>query len=603
MVLIFLFAVRPALNLAASAKEGMVLAQNLKTALALQNFPEMQTSVQGLEELLQKVDKDFSRLGYLKWVPFLNNYYNDGQHFLTAGEHGLKVGSIILTALEPFKDALGWGGPTFKVVTGEEKLAQLVQIAPQILPQLERATLEIDKFRQEINAIDPNRYPEQFKGFKVRESLVTMKDSLNGAQDILKNSQPILAALPKALGAATPQTYLILFQNDKELRPTGGFLTAYALISFDAGQMRVIRSGDIHELDGDRSYLPGPPVLLRVLQLPNWYLRDTNFSPDFKQAMSDFELYYNKNGNPPVNGVIALDTAFVESFLEISGPINVPEYADDFSGFVNLPQSCQVGGDSFTAENVVCRLELYSERLLAHTPQRKALLGDLMNHLLDWIYNAPPQKWYGLVQNAFSQASQKHVLLYLHDATLQGLVENYNFAGVVPPDADGQDYLYINDANLAGQKSDLYIQREISQEINIAEDGTLTKKLALAYSNTGPWDGWLNTYNRDYVRILVPKGSKLIGSTGGRQATNTFEDLGKTVFDNFLITAPGETSNFTVEFELPFKIEKSGGFQLSGYNLLIQKQPGKASEKYIIKINGQVHEYELDTDRELSFQL
>lgn len=602
-VLGFVFVVRPVRNLMVNAKEGQSLAQNLKTALAQQNYAEMQKSVGNLERLLQKTDHDFSRLGYLRLVPFLNDYYNDGRHFLGAGEHGLKAAAIILTALEPFKGTLGWGGPTFKEVTGEEKLAQLVQITPQIVPELEQAILEIDKFRQETDGIDPNRYPQEIRGVKVRENLKTVKDSLNKIQDILKNSRPILTALPKALGATTSQTYLILFQNDKELRPTGGFLTAYALIRFDAGKLSILRSGDIHELDGDRSYLPGPPVLLQKLVLPNWYLRDTNYSPDFKKSMQDFLIYYNNNGNPSINGIVALDTAFVESFLEISGPIKVPEYADDFSGFVNLPESCRVGGDSFTAENVVCRLELYAERLLAKSPQRKALLGDLMNHLLDWVYNAPAQQWYGLVQNALSQASQKHVLLYLHDETLQDLVESYNFAGRVKDIDEGSDYLYINDANLAGQKSDLYMQREISQEVMIVQDGTLTKKVTLNYENTGPWDGWLNTYNRDYVRILVPAGSRFISSSGGVQKTNSFEDLGKTVFDNFLITAPGETSTFTVEYELPFKIDKSKGFQLSDYKLLIQKQPGKPGEKYSISINSQSQEIDLETDKELSFPL
>ena len=51
------------------------------------------------------------------------------------------------------------------------------------------------------------------------------------------------------LGKDKPRKYLVLFQNDAELRPTGGFLTGFAVIQVDKGKISVIQSDDIYKLD------------------------------------------------------------------------------------------------------------------------------------------------------------------------------------------------------------------------------------------------------------------------------------------------------------------------------------------------------------------
>ena len=576
---------RPALALYQQAELAKPHLASLKIGLITQNLPQIQAEVAELDQIRTESAEIYQRLGWLKLIPWVGNYYRDGQHVFEAGEAGIEAAQIMVTALEPFEDI--------------EKLTQLFVTSPQIISQLEEALQKIAGIRAEITQINPQRYPAEIKGFKIRSSLESAIAALDNAEGFLADAGPLLHTLPQALGAKEPQNYLILFQNDKELRPGGGFITAYALVQFNQGVFSILQSDDIYNLDHGHVLLPTPKPIIRFLKVPGFYMRDTNFSPDFKESMEDFLVYYDAAGAPPVAGIIAIDTQFVESFLEITGPISVPEYQQDFSGWPNLPESCRVGGTDFTTENVVCRLELYAEKILSGSSQRKALIGDLMGHLVDWLFTAPPDAWPPILKNVVEQSQTKHLLIYFKNETLQKLAEDYHLAGRLREDFE-TDFLHVSDANLAGAKSDLYMDRRYRLEVKTTDDRRITNKLTLTYTNTGLYDGWLNTTNRDYVRIYVPQGSTLVDSSGGSYETTTFEDLGKTVFDNFLQTPPLQTIEFMVEYQLPLEVSRKSSRE---YELLIQKQPGKGAEEWAVVVNGEERVILLDRDERLNFKL
>lgn len=597
----YLSLVRPALILLTDVKEGIVLAKEVKTGLTMQDLTKLSGNLETLEEVSTRTSQDFAKLKLVRFVPVLSAYYRDGEHLFAAAKYGISASKKTINSLIPFQEVLGLGGIEVRQVSAQEKLEQLVRISPQLIPSVEESLGEINLLRKELDQINPQRYPEKVGQYSIRETLKAVRQELDGLEKMLVNAKPLLAAVPRALGREQTQRYLILFQNDKELRPTGGFITAYALIEFRGGKFKIVESDDITRLDNDRSYLPAPWPILQLLKVKAWFLRDTNFSPDFDVSMETFREYYNRNGNPPIAGIIALDTQFVESLLELSGPIFVDEYSTDFSDYPDLPASCRLGSKDFTAENVVCRLELYAERLLHGNLKRKALLGDLMGKLVDWAFKMPPNLWKPFAQNIIAQASEKHILVSFDDPALQKLAEDYNFAGRVR-DFEG-DYLYINDANLAGAKSDLYIKRKVEQKIQIGKDGSVIKKLTLIYTNTGAYDGWLNTTGRNYVRVLVPRGVRLIASSGGDLKTSVFEDLGKTVFENFVRVPPLQTAAIEFEYELPFKLEPRKGFKLGEYKLLIQKQPGVEEVEHILEVAGQSQIFNLRADREIKVGL
>lgn len=591
----YFFIFRPAYAVYQKAMEITQTGMQLKEALANQNLEESLTNIKTLKLQIVALNKDYGQLQFFRYVPFVNKYYKDGEAGISAGNHGLIAGELLLTGIEPFASVFGFQTKSGadEEVSADQKLEELVKLMPQLLPSFDAALEELDEVEKQLQEIDPNDYPKKIKGYSIQDTLIQVKDTFTNGNKFAHDARPVLAKLPEAMGEPNPVNYLILFQNDKELRPTGGFITAYALVTMDRGRFKIIRSEDIYNIDHDESYLSAPDPIKRYL-VPGLYMRDSNFSPDFQKSMQDFEVYYNHLSDfPKIEGIIAVDTEFVRSFMEVTGPLYIAEY-----------------GETFEAENIVYELELYSEKILSGYT-RKDLLGKLMGEMVNKVFSSKKDQWRPLMNKGIEEMNNKHMLFYFHDEIWQNFAQEYNFAGRIK-DYDG-DYLHVNDANLGGLKSDYWVEREVNQKINIADDGTVTKEVAITFYNRGAYDGWLNAQTRTYTRIYVPLGSKLISSEGGDYGSNAevSEDLGKTVFANFTRTSPLTSQTIKFTYELPFKLKGVGLLGKKDYKLMVQKQSGLGKPqpnlnrpKYTVEINGKmITEYELMTDNEFQWSL
>ena len=569
----------------------------MKSAVNDQHLGQIKTQLNGLDATLDQLQKDIQSFSFVRFVPHLKFYYQDSERILAAGKHGLAAAHILIDGLEPFASVLGLSEDV-EDVSAQEKIAQLAQVAPSLLPSVEAAQNELNFALAEIEQLRPQIYPQEIKGIAIRSELTRLKENLPQLQSQLGDIKPLLQELPSLMGVTFTRNYLILFQNDMELRPTGGFITAYAIAQMENGKFSIIASDDIYSLDNESTFLSIPEPILYHLKVSGFFMRDTNFSPDFKKSMQDFQFYYDRIGNIPIDGIVALDTHFVEALLKLSGPISVPGYSLDFGGFPNLPESCKAGGGEFTAENVICRLELYAQKVYLRFGDRKAILGELMGKMVDWALNTPSEQWPELIKLAGGQLGEKHLLIYLHNEKAQGLAEKYNWAGRIQETSEHSDYLHINQANLAGLKSDMYMRRNVKYQVDAAEDGTLTAKLTLTMRNTGAYDGWLNSTARNYLRIYVPLGSELIAHSGGEYLQpQVFEDLGKTVLSNFVLTRPLSESILAFEYKLPFKFEPGQGFDTNQYELLIQKQPGLDAPEYEVGVGDYKALFSLTSDK------
>ena len=573
----------------AQAKVVQHQVEVLKAAVEDQNLTTLKNELPKLQHELDALQQQSQRLSFTSFLPFIGHYYNDGQHAFAAVHEGLEGGQILLEALEPYAPVLGFKSEASATVVdkpNDERVAELVLLMPAILPALDEATVYFAKANQEMGQIQVGRYPEQipFTKLNVRQQLTEIKDQIKGLDEGITKARPVLEILPSVLGAEESKRYLLIFQNDKELRPTGGFMTSVAYITFQNGKFEVSNSEDIYGIDKGASYLPVPVPMQLYNNASELYLRDTNWSPDFMKSMEDFELYYNRSGNLPVDGYLTLDTQFVEDLMHVTGPVNVEGYGE-FSA-----EPIEVNGAHVS--KVVYELELIAQRS-GLGDERKSVIGDLMKELINKVFSEPVTKWPDYLELMLKMGQEKHVLLNFHDNRAQELAEDNNFAGRIVTTQAPVDYLHINDANLAGLKTNFYLQQKTIQDITVADDGTVTKKLTITYTNTGSFDGWISATARNYTRVYVPFGSKLISATGGEQEVDVMDELGKTVFDNFVLVKPKESKTITFTYELPFKID-------SRYQALIQKQPGAQNWNYITIVNGEEQQVVLDGDKELT---
>ena len=219
-----------------------------------------------------------------------------------------------------------------------------------------------------------------------------------------------------------------------------------------------------------------------------------------------------------------------------------------------------------------------------------------MNSVLANALVQPKDKLAGLAQAAWESLTEKHVLFYLFDGKAQEAVESFNIAGRLKPTPEGGDYLHINDANLGGRKSNLYVTQEVNQEVEVKGDGSVEKTLTITYKNNQSYDGWLNSVLPNWTRIYVPKGSSLISIDGLEDKVDPYEELGKTVFAGGFKLRPQGVVKLTVKYKLPFKVKGE-------YKMLVQKQPGLDAPLYTLKVKRQTEEYLLKSDHLFRFRI
>lgn len=574
------------------AKQALSSAAKVAGAAKLQDLDATKAYIKDARGDLRKVKLSLAAFTPLRVTPFFGWYVADAQRGVNSAIAALSAAETITDAVTPYADVLGLKGEgTFLGGTAQERIALAIETLSKVTPQLEKIGSDLKVTKEQIDRIESWRYPNFLPG-KPGSKLQTAKTAIDQIESFVVEAGPLIEVLPNIMGSSQEKKYLILLLNDKELRPLGGFITAYAIFRVNKGNLESEGSEDIYQLDSSLTKrIPAPyPISKYLPNVPNLNIRDSNLSPDYLASIKQFEeLYANTAGPQDIDGIIALDTRFVLDMINVLGPI-------------------EVVGTKFTADEVeecACPHIIYELEKYADQPvdfekgQRKGIIGILMQQMMAKTFDAPKSTWPNILSTIISSLQKKDLLLYFKDVKSQEAAEKINFAGRLY-NYDG-DYLHINEANFAGAKSNLYIIEEVKQVIKKGKDNNIEKKVTIEYKYPRRGDNCslerkgglcLAGIYRDFIRIYVPKGSTLTKSSGIEVALTTSEDLGKTVFEGFLTIRPEGTAKIELEYTVPVKIENE-------YKLLIQKQPGTPGHSYEIEAFGKRQKaFPLETDKE-----
>jgi len=601
-----IFVLRPAKKMLASVSVLQTLSNEAADALKKQDLGLVNTKLSQIEDQMKVTQADLTGFSWMKIVPFANRYYQDGVYGLSAGGELITASKVAIQAITPYADILGLKGLASTgdgAKTAEDRINFILNTLDKVKPQLEQIGVHLEKAKVELSHIDPNRYPTEFRGMALRPIIVTGISLVDQAAVLTNDARPLLEKSPYLLGMESPRKYLLLFQNDAELRPTGGFMTAYSIVQVHKGKLSIIQSNDIYTLD---EKFPGKiaapqPILKYLPKVPYWYLRDQNLSPDYKVSMDTFYPNYLKTKSPEVDGVVSIDTQVLVNLLKITGPIGVSgfgTYSAENDKRCNCPQVfyelesfADVEGpvvwDSVSG-NIVFQPRNYGNR--------KSFIGPMMQAVMSNVMAQPKSRMGNMFSAAMDLIAAKHIQFYFLDADAQKAAETFNLSGRIRE--TDKDYLFVVDTNFAGAKTNAWV--EYSADLKIETGSTEnTNTLTLTYKNPQHYFEdpktklKLNGVFRDWLRVYVPKGSKLIETKGFETGEGSGEDLDKTVIEGFFTLTPLNTKTITIKYKTPVKSK-------SPYELLIQKQAGSKAFPYEIIINNKKQpEVILDSDKEL----
>ncbi len=600
-VLGYLIVGRPLIRLVGYGKNLKADITVIRTGFVNRDLIEIRQGVDNAETNLASIENslenDFKLLGRL---PFVDYYYQDAGKFLTAGKHVLSSVRELADLVEPFADAMGLRVSEEQEIVALnliEAISSWVAIMPEIAEDTDGLIGELSLAGDSLNGVDFNKYPEKVGKYEIRANMLLIQSVLTSLRKAAPDIKNALLTIPRLVGAdGTELRYMIIMQNDKELRPTGGFWTNYATFKVRNATLNSdFSSYDMYSidfiLDAIDSYytFPQPPAAYTTyLKVPRLYARDTNYSPDFPTSLENFNLYYDMAMQiapgqiKPVDGFIAIDTQVLEELLEITGPVTV-------------------GGLTYTSENVVLELEKIASLTLKEQAGRKDVLGYLMQAMLINVFESKSNLWSPLIEKGIDLSARKHILYFMYDQEAQAMIEEYGIGGRIADPVEG-DYAYVVSTNLGGDKTNWFVDKVVTHKLEKSEDRWVrTVSMDYTYNMPESSYGAFATRYQDWVRLYVPEGSELIESTGfDQKLTGGGPERGKDYFDGFLGMAPGEKRTVSFKYYLP-----DGIIDLDNgkYSLLIQKQPGIDVETHIINLPDYTRTVELDKDFEVEVKL
>jgi hypothetical protein len=423
---------------------------------------------------------------------------------------------------------------------GKVDLAPLVKAQPAV----QRATTTLAKADRDATAIDTSDTlsPVTSAVNQLRNAVA----SVAGQADVANRAVQLAPAM---LGHDGDRRYLLLFQNNAELRAGGGIPGAVALLD--------VKDGAIHlsnQASGSSFGQTEQPVLPLSTDtqglygaITGEYMQDVTLTPRFDvSAKLAREMWKQKYGQQ-VDGVLAMDPVTLAYILKATGPVQLPT------------------GDILTSDNAV-KLLLSDVYAKYPDPQvQDAFFASAASAVFDKVSSGAfdPKAFIGALTDG---VQEDRLRLWSADRPEQDRLDGTAVAGPLPTSSasERQFGIYLNDAT--GAKMDFWLRKTVAVGSAVCRaDGRPTSVVQVTLKNTAPADAATSlpayvTGAGDFgvdpgkvqtnVAVYAAKGEIYLGSMqdGKAAAPHTAVDGEHPVVQIQTLLAPGQSTTFSVTF-------------------------------------------------------
>ena len=580
-----------AMNSGMAAYEALIRA---KDSLEKSDFSGAQNYFSAAENNFAAADSQIKSVG--SWLVLALEKI-PGFSFLSSKVRLVRVGEEMSRAGEEFSQMINLFKKSGIDALGSmpnKNAEPLADILSQARDHLVSGTESLISAKQNLEKIDISSLPPE-----IQPQLTLLDDKLPELASAAVSAADWSDKFLKIIGSDSAKKYLLVFQNNAEMRATGGFIGTYGVLDLDQGQVKNLFVDGIFNPDGQLREKVVPPRAIQKISTA-WSMHDANWFADFPTSAQKIMWFFEKTGGPTTDGVISLTPTVIERLLKITGPIEMPEYGVtlDSENFVELTQY-KVERD-------------YDKEL----NQPKKILADFAPKFIDRISEEIKRNNLEILKVVNQALAEKHILAYFNDSDLEKFVQEQGWGGEIKN--SDKDYLAIINTNINGYKTDRVVDENVKYSSEIQDDGSIIDTVEITRHHQGGafvYD-WFNKVNADYMRVYVPKGSELISAQGqtkeeykppidyqaagfktdqdvaaqvdslkkdAASGTDIFEESGKTVFGNWVYVSPGETVKVIYKYRLPFKLDVAKGS--ANFSLLAQKQSGSEGSGLDIQIS------------------
>lgn len=413
------------------------------------------------------------------------------------------------------------------------------------------------------------------------------------AEQLLVDAIDAVELANEALGYEGARRYLIVMQNQNEIRATGGFIGATAELTLRNGVMAPLVFEDSTRIDIPplTNNPPAPEPIYWYLWIARLLFRDANFEISFDQSAQTLIGMYESSKRVDLDGAVAGTKLLALDLLDVVGSIQVPS--------INQPVNRALA-------------ELYVEKDLPFactsrhisTKGKRCFDEDLVRGIIDKLQDGVDEAGrVSLITTVLRHLERKNILVYSESPNLQSMLVGNGWAGIVQSPA--QDFLMVVDSSLPGHTKAL-VNREIDYRVQLVPSGESVADLRVRFVNrrtivapdcrqavTASGEDNVDCY-WNYVRVLLPPAANVDSppvaalSSGMEKLIWGYRDLdsaellvhagsGLTNMQEigaFIVAEPSTVATLPIAYTLDESVIRQVGSSRYSYALALTKQPG-----------------------------
>lgn len=390
--------------------------------------------------------------------------------------------------------------------------------------------------------------------------------------------EKIIPQLGAIFGEGGSKNYVVVLQNSQELRPTGGFIEAVALLSFADGSISGVETYSSYQLDSRiQKHITPPEDLQQILGEQQWWLRDANWFPDGPKTADEIARFAHSTIGKKPDGVIILNTLSLPAILAATGPIEMPEF-----------------NEVLTDKNIAERLEFHTELPHQVVEAKTEYRGALLKALFAKLGQLSDEQTLAFLDVIHRELDNRQLLLYSVDPDIQqsfaqfGWVGSFAFPSCPAPfnehhcETDGIAQI---ETNVGVNRANAYIERAVTHNIALTPEGA-THVHSITWENRAQVPAWPKGDYRVYLRLYVPRQVSSVSATLDgkpvaqqeirRVSSQNSEEIGLVV-----VVPVKEKATLAVTYTTPLSLTADP----SSYLFYQVRQPGTTTNLAPVTIN------------------
>lgn len=451
------------------------------------------------------------------------------------------------------------------IVAGITNTHKTSQETAYVKMRIENIKSDLSMIEDNLRVMQRNRIFQLIKTKKITSQLPEIIDSITKIRKILKYSDELLA--DKSI-----KKYLLLFANNMEIRPGGGFLGSFGIVTISNFTLSDLKIYDVYDADGQlTAHIEPPYPIKKYLNMPHLFLRDSNYSPDFLDNYILAKSFLEKEiQESDLSGAMVITTSAIESFLDAYGEIYLPDFKE-----------------TINRKNFYIKTQIHVENnFFPGSTQKKTYLSAMVKQLLLNLENASMKQ---LALSFKKSVDEKQIAFAVENPEIQTVIDSLYWSGrAIEPKCSSIsqncmiDYLFPFDMNVGANKVNYFVKRSMNQNISIKSDGSIHNVFSVQIKNEAIINQFPGGTYKNYFQIHLPPQTSVNKITLNGTLVENYEiQYNRFTTTGFYIEIePQKIVEIKIAYTLPTKFSYGKGI----YQLITQKQIGSSNSDFSIQI-------------------